>query len=272
MEKRQIESFNIIASKLPEGVDRNKYISLASITNNAEEVEALFKQYGYDLSNISGAFVKIYTLDKKEIKELEAVLNRIDELGLQNAFQINLGLGYFTKSFIEKIEYAFNNHMPFQNPDGSFIRVFEAYKEVGTNEEEQAKDRDLAQHEVVMVPAEQLKSTEEIQNSEYSNADPRQGMTDEQRQVYNTIVEKLSYLRMENMKDERIEMIDQVIRNIIRNLGPAILRKEHEFLGINDMIKNIMFEGLDVNPVANLQMEELIDGVFPPENTVGRLA
>ena len=74
------------------------------------------------------------------------------------------------------------------------------------------------------------------------------------------IVEKLNFLILRNATDE---VLVKVAKNIMNKIPASILNGEYHYFSLNDMIKGIMFDGIDVTPEVSERIEKLIDEEFP---------
>lgn len=222
---------------LANGVDPNKFITVRPIAVSASAVKEAFTRHGYNLDEMPGVFVKAFNLNAQELREVEDNLQRIDELGMQEVFNKNLKIKYFRNKFIERLVWCINHGLPYLNQDGTFAAFFD-------DAEEYAKY-------TASVPMEKVKTREEVDNN------PE--MTDEGRQVYNEVVERLNYLVLENPTDEYLV---QVVNNACQKVVPAIIRCEYRYINLYDMIESIMFDGLDVTPEQEDRIKGLVSGAF----------
>lgn len=247
----KFKEFMDLGIRTDEGVLITKYlinISLAK-SDNIKKIVGLFKENGYDLSVVPGGFFKIFTYNEKEIVELEKVLEEVNSLGLKELYQINLKVGSFKREFLERLKFCLNNNMPYLNSDNSFIK--ELYS------------KELFGEYTARKPLQEIKNTNEVMEVEgKNNIDLKPTMDAEDRQVYNEIIEKLNYLVLANPTDE---FLSQVVANITKKIPESILRKEYKFTTVGEMVSGVMFNGLDVTPLDNIRIEELISNVFPSE-------
>ncbi|MBE6155054.1 MAG: hypothetical protein E7163_05775 [Firmicutes bacterium] len=243
----KFKEFIDLGIKTDDGVLLTKYLLNVSLakSDNVKRIIRLFKDNGYDLSIVPGSFFKIFTYNEKEIAELEKVLEEINSLGLKNIFQVNLKVGSFKREFLERLKFCLNNNIPYLNSDNSFIK--ELYS------------KELFGEYTAKKPLQELKGTSEVVE-EKVNLEP--AMDAEDKQVYNEIIEKLNYLVLANPTDEFLAIVKD---NIIKKIPESILRKEYKFLPVGEMISAVMFSGLDVTPLDNIRIEELISNEFPTE-------
>ena len=246
----KFKEFMDLGIKTDDGVLITKYlinISLAK-SDNVKRIVSLFKENGYDLSVVPGSFFKIFTYNEKEIAELEKVLEEVKSLGLKELYQLNLKVGTFKREFLERLKFCLNNNMPYLNSDNSFIK--ELYS------------KELFGDYTAKKPLNEVKSTHDVfENNLVENKDVilEPTMDAEDKQVYNEIIEKLNYLVLANPTDE---FLLQVVANITKNIPESILRKEYKFLPVGEMISAVMFSGLDVTPIDNIRIEDLISNAF----------
>lgn len=222
---------------LGDGIDSNKFVVNGAIATSPSAVKEAFINHGYNLDGMPGVFVKAFNLNSQELKEVEDNLKRIDELGMQEVFNKNLKVKYFRNKFIERLVWCINHGLPYLNQDGSFAAFFD-------DAEEYAKY-------TASVPMEKVKTSEEVDNN------PE--MTDESKQVYNEVIERLNYLVLENPTDEYLV---QVVNNACQKVVPAIIRCEYRYINLYDMIESVMFDGLDVTPEQEDRIKGLVSGAF----------
>ena len=248
--------------KFKEGIDSSKF-TMNFFQENSEKVLKLFGQYNYDLE-LDATSAKIFAIPTKAkfidkngeaeltIGELEESLKRINELGLKDLFSVNLSLATLKMNFISRVEWCINNNLPYLNEDNTFASVLfsnEAFAEYSAT-----------------LPLEQIKTSKELDGPKVQANEPKQeenknnGMDPEDKLVYNEIITKLSYLVLGNPTDD---FLIKVVDNIKTRIVEPIVRKEYKFLSINEMVSNIMFDGLDTTPVDNIRIEELILNTFP---------
>lgn len=240
----------------------------------AEKVRKLFVQRGYFTDRIPGEFFKIFTLGDKEIADLEQTLAEIEQLGLREVFQSNLRVACFKRTFLEQLKVFLNNNFPYLNQDNTFIRelfLVDFAKRLQTcidsglpyetngkfiKELYDAKAFREYVERMGQVRVEQPQSSEVAPQEE----DIRNKM-DEDRQVYNEIVERLNYLILQNPTNEYLPI---VVRNITSKVIEALSRKEYRFLSRADIVSRVMFEGIDVTPEMK-SVEDLVLSAFPED-------
>lgn len=234
----KIKEFMDLGIKLDEGVLITKHLMNIPLANpeNASRIKGLFESHNYKMDTIPGAFLKIFTLNEREIADLEKVLNEIDELKMQDLFDKNKKVAYFKRTFLEQLSWCMNNGVPFLNSDNTFASFFD--------------NAELFAEYTASVPKEQVKST----------LDPE--LTIEDKQVYNEIIQKLNYLILANPMDAKLT---EVVNNTLKKVVEPITRKEYKFLGIYEMVENVMFDGLDITPEENERITELVSSVLPKE-------
>ena len=242
--------------KFKEGIDGDKFIINFCQENSAKVLE-LFEKYNYDLE-LDGKSAKIFSIPVKSrindknnepeltVDELAKSLEEVDKLNLKEIFNINLSCDIFKEGFIERIKFYLNNNLPFLNPDNTFVSELHDAEKFGIYR--------------ASISLQNVKTAQEKLNEYFeSNFDK---MDPEDKQVYNEIVSRLSFLVLGNPTDE---FLNKVVQNVEEKIIDAILRKEYKFSSLNDMINNVMFDGLDVTPVDSVRIEELILNTFPEE-------
>ena len=80
----KFKDFMDLGIKTEEGVLITKYLIDMYIANSdiAKRVKQEFVNHGYNLDIVPGEFLKIFTMNEKELAELGKILVEIDELGL----------------------------------------------------------------------------------------------------------------------------------------------------------------------------------------------
>lgn len=233
--------FRGLKVSLPDGVDNNKFGALLPVAVTPDKVKEVFEKYGYDLSEVPGVFLKAFSMNEKELAEVEANLVKIEKMGMKAVFENNLRLRYFRNSFMVKLEKCMQAGLPYLNSDNTFAAFFDS--------EETFEDY--------------MRRRSILDNKENINKETSQiEMSPEDKQVYNEIVERLNYLVLANPMDT---MLATVVNNAIAKVVEAILRKEYKFLGIKEMVESVMFDGLDVTPEDNDRITNLVLGAFPDE-------
>lgn len=232
---------------LPDGVDNNKFGALLPVAVTPDKVKEVFEKYGYDLSEVPGVFLKTFSMNEKELAEVEANLVKIERMGMKNTFENNLRLRYFRSGFMVKLEKCIQAGLPYLNPDNTFAAFFDS---------EEAFEAYMTRRSVL-----DNKENIEIQNN-VNKETPQFEMSPEDKQVYNEIVKSLNYLVLANPMDTGLAT---VVNNAINKVVDAILRKEYKFLGIREMVESVMFDGIDVTPEDNERITNLVLGAFPDE-------
>jgi len=243
---------------LADGIDANKFGALRAIAVTPEEVKKVFLNYGYNLEGINGAFLKTFSLNAQELKEVENNLAKIEKMGMKTIFQANLQVKYFKNKFMSKLERCMSANLPYLNSDNTFASFFDNDEEFeayisGAKIEEKPLDNSINRKDNVI---------DVNINNNVNKEDRTNEMTPEDKQVYNEIVEKLNYLVLGNPLDT---MLVNVVRNATTKVVDAILRQEYKFLGIREMVESVMFDGLDVTPEDNQRLTNLVLGAFPDE-------
>ncbi len=211
--------------------------------DNAKRVKEEFTRHGFEVATVPGEFLKILTMNEREIGELEQVLDEIVALGLKDVFQNNLRPACFKRDFLERVKFCMNNNIMYVNEDREFRP--ELYNKILFAEYSTKK------------PLKEIKTAQEIAEEEnrLELLDP------EDRQVYNQILENLNFLVLRNATNE---YLPQVVDNISKKVVGALARKEYRFLPLSDIVASVMFEGLDVTPQME-SVRELVISAFPEE-------
>ena len=244
----KFKEFMDLGIKMDDGVLITKYLMNISLANSdsAKRIKSEFVNHGFELDVVPGEFIKIFTMNEKEIADLSKILIEIDELGLKDIFQNNLRPASFKRAVLERIKFCIANKFPYLNHDNTFIS--ELY-----NPETFAE---YTAHK----PLNMIKTAQELNNSD-NLEDVINNMDSEDRQVYNQIMESLSYLVLQHPTNENLTT---VVNNIKVKIIDSLKRKEYHFLSIDDIVSNVMFEGIDVTPEME-NIKELVLSAFPDD-------
>lgn len=257
--------------------------------DSADMVYDTFVSHGYQISSVPGEFLKVFTMNAREVAELEKTLLEIDALGLKDVLQNNLRLVCFKREFLESLKVFLNNNLPYLNEDHTFIsEVFDVafserlqfcinngfvYRNADNTFVKELYDVDLFAQYTAHKPLEAIKTAQEVKvmeekNSGLVNDHNSVQLDDEDRQVYNEVVKNLSYLELKNPTNEYLPVI---VKNILKNIVGALVRKEYRFLTLREVVEGVMFEGIDVTPEME-NVRDLVLSAFPLENdlNVGR--
>lgn len=245
--------FKGVKINLPDGVDASKFDANRVIANIPEDVLKIFQESNIDLkAECPGAFLKGFTLNEKELAEVSENLKRYQELGLIDIIKANpknLQVRVFKSAFLKRLVTCMQAGKPYLNSDNSFADF-------------------LLKNEMNKIPA-QVTPTDLINtqinyeaNKENTNAEQVTQMSPENKQVYNEIVEKLNYLVLANPMDT---MLASVVNNSTDRVVDAINREEYRYIGIREMVKSIMFDGLELPTEDKERIESLVLGAFPDE-------
>ena len=248
----KFKEFMELGVRTEEGVLITKYLMDMYLANSdtAKSVKMEFVNHGYSLDIVPGEFLKIFTMNEKEIAELDKVLVEIDELGLKEVFQANLRPASFKRGFLERVKWCIVNNFPYLHEDNTFIKELErpeAFAEYTAHK-----------------PMEMIKTAQEVDAMERKATNSEvlfDRMDAEDKQVYNQIVESLNYLILQNPTNEYLPTI---VNNITKKVVDAILRKEYRFLPLSDVVSGVMFDGIDVTPEME-SVRELVLSAFPEE-------
>ncbi len=230
--------FKFVNSKisLNEDVDANKFLANRVVAKNVQQIKDLFLEHGYDLTKVPGEFVKTLTLNEKEAVELSAVLDEIDKLGLKDIFNYNLRPSSFKRSFLDRVKYCLENHLPFLNGDNTFIA------DLKNDNMEVERKEDIA--------------------PSYSNTE----LDEEDLEVKSNIIKTLGEIN-ERATDT---MLTFIISSIITNLDMAIKKsaKNYRVLGLRSVVEEALM-GVALTP----EMQELVNNdilnAFPKEEERG---
>ena len=233
---------------LDEGVDVTKFLANRGAPQ-AKEVEKLFKKYGYNLDTIPGNFLKMFTVDAKELHELSLVLEEIANLSekynldLKSIFEANLRVQIFKRVFLERIKDCLEKGIPFVNSDNTFVKDL-------------TRPTSFADYTEAMPKAN--KKEAEIENI---------NLDEEDTAVKYEIIKELGKIS-ENSQDSTLTFI---ISSIISNLDEAIFKahKSYRFMGTRHIVEDAL-QGvvLDANMQEVFDKQVLVN--FPIQENVER--
>ncbi len=116
--KMKFKDGTIINTK--EGVNNNYFLGARALATIASDAKETFETHGYNLNDVPGDFLKMFTVNARELSFIKNSLILIDEMGLKDIFQANLSYIVFTKEFVERVKNCHDNNQPFLNPDNTF--------------------------------------------------------------------------------------------------------------------------------------------------------
>ena len=247
----KFKEFMDLGVRTDEGVLITKYLMDMYIakSDTARSVKNEFVSHGYALDVVPGEFLKIFTMNEKEVAELDKVLTEIEELGLKEVFQANLRPSSFKRGFLERVKFCVANDFQFYNEeDHAFI------KELYRGEE----FAEYTSHK----PITSIKTAQELDQMGIHMEDSLADLDPEDRQVYNQVVERLNYLILENPTNA---YLPQLVSNATQKLVGALKRKEYRFLSLSEVVLGVMFDGIDVTPEME-SVHDLVASAFPEEN------
>ncbi len=224
---------------LDEGVDVAKFLANRGAPQ-AAEVKKIFDAHDYNLQVVPGSFLKIFTLDAKEIHELSLVLEEIDTLGLKEIFEANLNVQVFKRVFLERVKKCLDEGIPFVNSDHTFVRSL-------------YNSNDFASF-ISTMPSQE-------KNVEAANLDEEDNM------VKAEIIKELGMINESN-DDPTLTF---VISSIIANLDGVILsdNKAYRTMGVRHLIENAL-QGISLDPVMQSVVDTKILVNFPLEPNMER--
>ena len=233
---------------LDKDVSKDRYLALNAAVVNPAGVLSLFAGHGYDLSVVPGAFLKIFTSDEKEMKELEDVLTEIDSLGLKAVFNLNLRVQTFKRVFLERVKYCLQNGLAYVTENNDFKR--ELYSD------------DFFQEYVKLAKPKVEKRVEQVQSSSKV-----EGLDEEDKAVKYDILKKLTDIN-QNAGDPSLTFI---ISTIMTNLDEVILKdnKGYRMLGTRHLVQDAL-QGVNLDSELEYLINEKVLGVFPDNNDLNK--
>lgn len=260
-----------VGIKTADGVVIDRFYPIKAIAEIPGAVKDAFLEHNYDLNGLPGTFIKIFTLNERELGELMNTLDEIDRLDLKEVFNTNLELRYFKKRFLERVKYCVNNNIPFLNQDNtfaSFLNSEEAFSEYrGTNKN---KDKVQVKEEVIEKIEEPVKKIvpeeSNVVSMDFDNLQSMIELDSEDNQVYNEIKTTLEQIK-ETKQDGSIKFI---VDSAISNLGDVIARdsKQYKDAGIGSLVRKAT-RGVALTPEMEMIINDEILVAFP-ENNIGK--
>ena len=239
--------FKDISINLADEVNPSKFLALRATASKAKDIKMLFLEFGYDLKKVPGAFLKMFTLNDKEMEELESVLTEIDGLKLGNlelrtVFNNNLSVLAFKRVFLERVKYCLDNKVPFLREDNTFIK--ELY------------DTEAFAH--YTAKATRLEDVKTVQEVEAKKDMPMLDFED--FEVKNEILKTLTEISR-NASDPSITFI---VSTIMNNLDEVIAKdnKAYKIVGIRHLVEDAL-QGINLDGELQYLIDNEILKAFP---------
>ncbi len=266
-----------VGIKTAEGVVSERFYPIKAIADIPGAVKDAFLEHKYNLSDLAGSFIKIFTYNERELGELMNILDEIDALDLKEVFNANLiKILYFKRKFLERVKYCVNNDIPFLNQDNSFAsfleneEVFAEYTSKGNSIREESNFSNRAEDnsskencKTTSIPA-NISKVDSFGGNPNNNIFP--ALDGEDAKVYNEIRNTLEQIK-EVKQDGSIKFI---IDSALSNLGDIIIRdnKQYRDAGIGSLVRKAT-KGVALTPEMETIINEEILVAFP-DNNVGR--
>lgn len=257
----EFKKFMNLGIKLEEGVLITKFIMPIHTANeeNVYKIKDLLENHKYTINVVPGEFLKIFSMNSKEVEEFGKVLIEIDELGLKDIFNANLKAASFKRSFLEKLKFCINHRLPYLNSDNTFIKDLYDNEKFG---EYSAK-----------VPLAEIKTAEEIKepkkNINYEETESK--LDAEDLMVKTELIKTLTEINQEN-DDMTLKFI---VSTIITNIDSAITKdnKKYRLMGTRHIIEDAL-QGFNMTPEIEDLVQNKILSKFTQEEEIqmGRLA
>ena len=256
----EFKKFMSLGIKTEEGVTLTKYLIAIHKAEEASviKVKNLFETHGYNISVVPGEFLKIFTMNEKEIAELGKALDKIEELGLKDIFNANLKISTFKPALISRAEFCLNNNIPFLNSDNSIVSMLyntEAFAEYTTRPNDVKTVREIEENPSVFDENKNITMLDE-----------------EDLMVQKDIIKTLTEINRENPNDTTLTFI---VTTIIANLDGVLANdnKNYRFMGTEHIIENAL-QGFALTPEMEEIAKNKIMNRFTNSNEVefGRLA
>lgn len=258
----EFKKFMNLGIKLEEGVLITKFIMPIHAANeeNVYKIKGLLENHKYTINVIPGEFLKIFSMNSKEIEEFEKVLVKIDELGLQEVFNANLKPASFKLAIVSRVEYCLNNKVPFVNSDNSIVSMIYSADAFAKYTAQSTKVKDI-------------KTVQEITEdpTTYQNEEAYTLLDSEDLMVKTELIKTLTEINQEN-DDMTLKFI---ISTIITNIDSAIARnnKNYRLMGTRRIIEDAL-QGFNMTPEIKDLVQNKILSKFTQEEEIqmGRLA
>ncbi len=232
-------------------VDPNKFLALRNYTTNAGVILDLFKNRDYNLESVPGSFLRILTMNEKELSDLPNILDEIDKLGLKEIFNANLECRSFKASFLERVKTALDKGIPFVNPDNTFI------SEIKYAEEFKNFNNNFTPNENSTVNNENIVEPIEVKS-----------LDAEDLKVKTDIISRLGEINSLNSDSTLTFIISSIIANLDSVLGSD--NKAYRTLGERHLIENAL-QGVALTPEMQNMISNTILEAFPDnELNIGR--
>lgn len=255
-----------VGIKTADGVVAERFYPVKAIADIPGAVKDAFLEHNYDFNGLPGAFIKIFTLNERELGELMNTLDEIDKLDLKEVFNANLEVRYFKKRFLERVKYCVNNNIPFLNQDNTFASFLDN-EEAFSKYRSEANNKNINKEELTdTIKKNSVENKSNVVTIDLENLQDTVVLDDEDNQVYREIKESLEQIK-EAKQDGSIKFI---IDSAISNLGDIIARdnKQYKNAGIGSLVRKAT-KGVALTPEMEMIINEEILVAFP-ENNVGR--
>lgn len=247
--------------ELAEDVENSRFLAVREIATAPGQVKELFESYGYNVKKVPGSFLKMFTVNAKELKKVSDVLEEIEAKGLKEIFNVNLDYIVFTKEFFDRVKYCMDNQIPFLSEDNRFVSflryktVFDNYvANLTSNVQISNAMVGRADEAVVVTPMEQIQ--EEVQEQVSTQ---ELVLDTEDLMVREELLRTLIKLR-EECNDGTLKFI---ITSIIANLDSVIAvdNKLYKTKGTRHLIKNAIY-GVSITPDMQEDINSILN-MFP---------
>lgn len=237
----EYRKFIALGMQFEEGVALTKYLVAIHIAKeeNVLRLKKIFDEHGYDLNKIPGEFVKIFTMNEKEIAEVEGVLKEVERLGLKEIFNANLRPATFKLGMLEKVKYCLNNNIPFVNADNTFVSNL--------------RDNEAFAAYTASTPLEEVSSSTLEETPKFEETNIPTVLDEEDLSVKSDIIKTLTDINRNNPGDGTLTFI---ISSMITNLDSVIARdnKNYRLLGTKHIVEDAL-QGMMLTP----EIEEIIN-------------
>lgn len=249
--------------ELADDVENSRFLAVREIASVPGQVKELFEHFGYNVKKVPGSFLKMFTVNAKELKKVSDVLEEIEAKGLKEIFNVNLDYIVFTREFFDRVKYCMDNQIPFLSEDNRFV-AFLRYKTVFDNYvanlassvqmNNNAMVDNSANDSVVVTPMEQIQEVTQEQVSTQELV-----LDTEDLMVREELLRTLIKLR-EECNDGTIKFI---ITSIIANLDSVIAldNKLYKTKGTRHLIKNAIY-GVSITPDMQEDINSILN-MFP---------
>lgn len=249
MEKRNLEIFNQVSQGLAEGIDKNKAFALAGLMSDTSlDVERVFREHEYDLSSFPLKFLKMYTVNEKELGELIEVLKEYKTLDLKEVANAMMDPIIFKTTFLARVKFCMDNNIEYRDENGLFVPwLFSTEAFAMKTMEATNKGNDVKTVQELMNEGQEIVVKQDA-------VDKLGYLDQDDMKKYETITEALVDLNLNTPEEDPLhDVLNGVVANLLdresanhANLISALSRKEYKFMTLGELVTDYAFQGLEI--------------------------